>query len=453
MQDSTLLPPESRETGWRVRRQWVQHAESSTDGKEGIETMGKPIEPLLERLLELLEAEGLVTANQRERLHTAIERGMSPQEAVVKVPMVEPLRLATLLARAGQELRDTAPPAPETTELTDDEIDELVRANAANKAALPTFAPPDLDDDDAPVLEIDPNALPSSVSLGNGESFDLINLGPATEFAEKTTDPFAGIPVVELDLGLDDGPTAEVDLVVESPVVPTTPPLLDNDIDLDLDIDLHHPPAAGAADLDPDLDLSAPADVDPEISDVLDEVFSASCDEVPPPPPEQRVSRSSDMVDIKGLQARPVVESTSAVPRTLQPPGEPGEYPVRGTMNTFDLANDEGIGLIARVNQLFAHVIEISGQGFVLDRSRPDNNYCIYNGQWQLEEQRTVEDKELEKMINRIRAMGKLESWKRHSPQRGQFMLRHAGEDWRVLVESNPSRDGRDVLTVYLLAD
>ncbi|MCC5877691.1 MAG: hypothetical protein JJU11_15835, partial [Candidatus Sumerlaeia bacterium] len=280
--------------------------------------------------------------------------------------------------------------------------------------------------------------LPDDFSLGDFEDeIDINESSTATH--PLAVDPGGFDP--DEDLILPDDPPTDV------PPSSSQEPKLDTDFDfdgLDDDLDLSFDPPHAA----PPSQVS-----DSEVESALDDVFSNLNDDDDGNQSSLGVDTSS-IDGLRGLKARPIRESGSsdAVPITLKLPDDPESYD-RGKLVTFNLYDDEGINLIHDVNQRLLRVIEISGQGMVLDRSRDAQNFRVYNAKWMLEEQRTLSEPEIDKMINRVRVMARLEAWKRNELQKGQCLVTAGSNCFRLLVESRPIKPGREVLTLYYMAE
>lgn len=393
-------------------------------------------------LVQLLLKEELITPAQAKRLARSLGKGMDPNEAVHVTPLVEPVKLASLLA----SLRGAPdePPAKAKEE-------EPTEAAPPPPPREPTPLPGDVID---AALELDEmDLLP--VDLDDGEAFTIQDLGPVSEQDADAPSP-SGDDIPEYDLDAElilpggkeaDGPAAEAAEAPPPEEAPAPadalPELEDLDGDLDLDLDLDPAPAAEAP---------PPRSMDLDIESALEDAFEpgGEGDPAATPRPLPSSGESGKMVGMDGLKVRPVRESQREdVPATLKAPQPPEHYSGSGRVNTYNLFDDEGINLIHEVNKVLLHVMEITGQGLVLDRGRMDSNYRIYNSRWMLEEQRTIPEHELEKMINRIRVMARLEPWRRNQEQAGQCLVTAGGNTTRLLVESQPLGVGQEVLTVY----
>lgn len=401
-------------------------------------------------LVQLLLEEQLITPAQAKRLARNLEKGMDPNAAVHSTPLVEPVKLASVLSR----LRETPPPMQRKEE-TPPPPPPPPPAEAPPRKEFTPIAGDVID----AALELDEiDLLP--VDLDAGEAFSIKDLGPVGAHEEREQPSAAGIDVHEVDLELNlEEPSPPEGKAPKEPEGKNADSGLPSGFDLEADFELpeDHSPAGGEVDLDLDLDLDVdpPPDeaeqdrvIDTDIVSALDDAFENAGGNGPP------AGEGAQPESMEGFRARPVRESRrDDVPATLKAPEPMEHYAGSGRVNTYNLFDDEGINLIHEVNKVLLHVMEITGQGLVLDRGTMDNNYRIYNSRWALEEQRTIPEHELEKMINRIRVMARLEPWKRNQDQAGQCLVTAGGNTTRLLVESLPLGVGKEVLTVYFVEE
>lgn len=449
------------------------------------------------RVLAVLLEEGLITSGQAKRIEKQLDKGVNLHEALHKTPLVEPVKLSSIMGRirVEDESREevekpelpTEPPAPPPRTPAPPPMEEQPTGNIRD------FTPIVGDVIDA-ALELDDSDL-MPLDLDDGDKFVIEDLGPVSGDDIEEHDPSGeGVPVVELELDLDSPVSGrETPQEVELPEDLTSSGLDDEldlddpstaahvidesykDLDIDEDLILPDDPSTkvsvvtnGLDDdfdfdgLDDDLDLSfdapqplasPPSNVaDEDVDSALEDVFGSLGDD------EDKLAGpgidTSSMEDLRGMKVRPIRDSASsdAVPMTLKLPDDPEAYD-RGKIVTFNLYDDEGINLIHEVNQRLLRVIEISGQGMVLDRARDENNFRVYNSKWALEEMRTLSEPEIDKMINRIRVMARLEAWKRNELQKGQCLVTAGSNCFRLLVESVPIKPGRETLTLYYMAE
>jgi hypothetical protein len=145
----------------------------------------------------------------------------------------------------------------------------------------------------------------------------------------------------------------------------------------------------------------------------------------------------------------------SASPAAPASPGDldPAHYARTGiSPSTYDLADDEGIPLVSRVNALFAEALDTGVRQIVL-RSVPEGIALQFVSQPNTAgTSRLLEREEGDRICNRLKIMARVEPW-RKAPQKGTFHLLHHKRQFRVLVDIlAPSRPAEpEELQLFLL--
>jgi len=348
-----------------------------------------------DRAITLLVQQGLITDSQAKRLRTAVKRGMALGEAVVKTPMVDPVKLITIQSMVAQNLPVAPPQEP----------------------AKPPLAPdPDMD------LEVDLIDDREPLKIGNDE-FRIKNRGPVGSVSD------------DLDLDFDD----EANMETVGPASPIRPKLPS--------IDLAEAPTLSKGEIDDlaDSDFEFP---DPEplaaeereqfkeqVDSLLDEAFD---------------TKSKPRI-VKPSHGTPAPPMPSYVSPRLEPLADKESYREgKRQIQTFDLADDEGINLIRQVNEIFERAINGNASAFQLVADAVPQNLRMFDANGRISSEDSIDADSIEKVVNRIKVMARIEVWRRLPVQKGFLRLIHAGTSWECFLKSETEAERKEVVTVYL---
>lgn len=420
-----------------------------------------------ERLLQQLIDQHLITISQLARVRAAIKRGASLHEAIAKTPLVDPLKLASVESLVASQSSGSR---------------EVKKLTLPPPAAPPPVAPPPpppvaLDDD----FELDFDQ-PSTVKLGS-ESFELRDLGPVgsqVDHDEEASQSIGSVSTVRFQPKIPASPAPlppdlDEDLMLpgdESHAAPSVqaggdrPEMLSDELDLPEEFKpkaapAPAPPAAPAAPKPPaprrpkipELPASMKdMDVDFEIPQSL----SKAAGSVKPGPPAQlstgfdaEVSRALDhAMDAPGQETPGAPNDEFAVLHQLH---ERDTYrsPAK-SMQVYNTSDDEGINLIREVNEIFGAVLDEGGRGFLIDARRTDRNLIIYNESSALAHYQTIAPERIDKVINRLKVMARLEPWRRQNAQKGHFRIIHKGMNHNAYIRTDPRTAEKEVIVIHL---
>lgn len=404
------------------------------------------IAPKDEKLLQLLTEHGLITTAQASRVKNALMRGVDMIEAIHATPLVEPLKLASMQSLLAAHSTDAAP---------------LAAATAPSSPKVPRpFTPihPELDEID---LELDIDHGPT-LNLG-GESFELRNLGPVESKDELDLDLATGAhdqsPVeLDEDFILPDSEDHRAD---HTPPAKTSRPISEASLD-DLDLPEEHPstpaksrsrrpappPEPSPEELDAEMDVPASLSKNVPLSSIkLSTGFEAEVAEL-----------IDGAMDVKSQPAKAGRADRPKIPElpeeefdVLMSIGNHEEFssPLK-TTQTYSTSDDEGINLIRHVNEIIGSVLDQRGQGFLIDSRRTENNLILYNPAGGMARRQTIESPMIDKVINRLKVMSRLEPWRRQKAQKGIFKFAHKGINGTAYVQAEPMENEKEVLIVRL---
>jgi hypothetical protein len=369
-----------------------------------------------EEVLRLLLKEQLITKVQETRLRAGLKRGMSLNEAVSRTPLVDTVKLASIQSIATQNL-DLHPQEPERSS----------KSGRVHK----------LGSDGGETLgDIDPEL----------RGFRIENLGPVKERDEPPPQIDDGVPTYDLEdlqahASGDTDEFDDLDLTDEDSIGDTATGLEDLDLDLDDDIELKSvergPVAAGEDEIET-LRIFPKKKDDPKNQEFLREVDSALEQAF-----EKKTtgSRSSAEVPVRNAASEDM----------LEPLADPAAYMPTGSAaaQTYDLADSEGITLIEKVNGIFIKAVQNDDSGFRLDPARQTGNLQRFGSDQRASNAETIDHAVIEKVINRIKVMARLEPWRPQATQKGMFRVRHEKHKAGVYVQADPAED-REVLTVHI---
>lgn len=251
----------------------------------------------------------------------------------------------------------------------------------------------------------------------------LARRGPVvTELAQEPahmTDTAVPTDLDELDLPTEIAPAG-------------TPP--DDDLDLDLDHGPEPvPPAATARKNEEDdidtmrflLKPKAPKIEQQEVGSLIEEAFDS------PKPAPAAAQKSKPDLKLTPLKQKEEYTGAGAKP------------------HNYNLADDEGITLISEVNAILSRCLEHGGIGFVMETSLPADNLRLYGLDGSLKEEQTLESALLEKVINRMKVMARIETWRRLDNSRGVFRATWKASSAMFYVHGETMSSG-ERLTVHL---
>ncbi len=326
-------------------------------------------------LIETLEREGLLTADQAKRVSAAAQSGKDLTWALRNLPLVEPLqfmkaqRLAGVKKTGGTDTGDIEPFTP-------------MVAHGAEPAS----------GGEAPGSK-----APLRPAAG-GEP-------PSPRLVRPVTDPGILRERVATDLG-------EVEEV--------------NTLDLQGDLDID----SGFAGIGTPLDPSAPAPATPPPVAAMPAASLGTLDPLPAPP----------------ARVRPPTDPGAATP-------DPQAYMRPGiAVPIYNLADDEGIPLVKRVNALLAEALDEGIRQVNLRFGRRGAILSYISEVGTSGRYVEMETAEGEKTANRLKIMARIEPW-RKPPQKGCFILQRNRRQVRALLDILASAEdpAREELTLFFL--
>ncbi len=395
--------------------------------------------------VDLMVEQGLITNAQADRLKTLLKKGTSLGEAVIKTPLVDPIKIASIQSLAAQrqaaQTEEKLPAAgPEAIAETDD-IDDLEI---------------DLIDDSEPInMGKDKFQIKNLGPVGSKEAEEALSGKKPSARADLESLDMVELPEIEQKIFEPDKSKSSKQISSEknkrlpSPesMAPTWP---NQDIESDFDIeddleflanDETHPPFGTAPpppQEDKDKKLVLPSSRDQkefgqQVGSIIDEAFKDTDLDIPSAPESQKEKKPAAPA---GLSKLPPLEN------------QHDYYNPAASQKTFDLSDDEGINLILEVNSILSKAIDASAAGIVIEADSGSENLKIYNAVRNLVQEDSIDPALLEKIVNRIKVMGRIETWRREQLQKGSFNLVHQGRRHRAYVHSE-NADGMPRLIVY----
>lgn len=446
------------------------------------------------KVLELLIKENLITENQLSRIRIALECGMMMLEAMEKIPLVDPIKLAGIQTIAERSPKETPQPQePHPPSLDDAKVLELDEMDAnpieldsgsfkienlgpvgANAEKIPPCKP----DNDTPVkktptekneissmvfeirgkLETTADVLEERIKKRKKEQAPMDWQGkdgvPYTEKIQKTdAEPFA------IDPSMD-----EVEIPKEfHDEIPSTEKLIDFNLDLDLDFDFDEPIE------EPTQKSISGLNIPP----LMQEKTAISSEEEEE---HEKQRFAKDLVDAVGKQGlnteyrEEIARAMSSVlddafndsldnslhgkddddSERLPPLGSMDGYKnPTTTVGVFDLSDDEGIAIIAEVNQFLGDCLEKGEGGFILSPKEEEENLKYFSKIPKLVAVDTVEKTKLEKVLNRLKVMARLESWRSNESQKGLFKTKQDSSETAIYMDAEKDDDGGRIIVHF----
>lgn len=364
-----------------------------------------------ERVLQLLVEQEQITRAQADRVRALLKRNTPIAEALQKVPLVDPIKFASAQALAAKEpaLSPQEPTPPATVgAVEDDDLDlEL-----------------DLVDDLEPIdTESGPFKIRNHGPVG-GKKISDEERESLKEFFEPAPSS-SDIPKIT--------DVADEDFVATWPSKKIAD-ALDADFDLD-DLDDTEEP------LPPKLPPASGEKFGEEVSSILEEAFDVQ-------------------ISLPGDKGRKPAEKKPAAPAAKEPVGR---MPALGDKDAYqsrsvnpkpvNLADDEGINLIREVNAIFTRAIDAKSKGFMLASLPAEDNLKLFDAAGRLADQESLEQAQAEKIINRIKVMARIETWRRDAQQLGSVRVLHQGLTYRAYVNAETDAVGTEALIVHLEAE
>ncbi|CAN5453674.1 hypothetical protein BH09SUM1_BH09SUM1_06660 [soil metagenome] len=351
-----------------------------------------------QRLLDLLHDDDLITKAQQTRLYASLKRGMPLSEAIIKTPLVDPAKYTVMAEQAAKEA---------SFEETDREIPPIVNSSPIpeSKAVAPEPPPPT-----AAAVEEAKELMEEKFQAPQGTDLDdELDLGD--DFMMPDDAASGDVLAKDANTDLDDDFIFPDDEVTPLPIPPPA---------------ASKKAARNSKDAVPKLPEKPPAASTPASTAALEEAFA-----------RERLAHA---------------KATGAIPLVFPPKlhsVDPSIYSLgRKQVATYDLTHDEGIDLIAKVNDLLGEALMAERRGILIDLSKTGKNAGLYDPKGALEEEREIPKEIVEKMANRIRMMSKTPA-PTTDARRGQCILTFDGEKSRALVETQLV-DGKELLVIHL---
>lgn len=366
-----------------------------------------------ERVLQLLLEQEQITRAQADRVRALLKRNTPLAEALQKVPLVDPVKFASAQALAAKE------PAATPQEL----------------ASAPTLGAVEDEDLD---LELDLVDDVEPVETGSGP-FKIRNHGPvggkkiSDEEKQSLKEFFEPAPSSSDIPKITD--VADEDFVATWPAKKIAAALPD-DFDMDLD-DIDDTDES----LSPKLPPASGEKFGEEVSSILEEAFDVQ-------------------ISLPGDKGKKTAEKKPAAPAAA---GPVGRLPALGDKEAYqtrnanskpvNLADDEGINLIREVNAIFTRAIDGKCKGFILAATAAEENLKLFDEAGRLSDQETIEQAQAEKILNRIKVMARIETWRRDAQQLGSVRLLNEGLTYRAFVNAEADAKGVESVIVHLEAE
>lgn len=344
------------------------------------------------KILDLLAADGALTADQARRVRAQVGRGKPLAEALQSTPLVDPLQLA----KAQQKAADANPV-----------LGAAARSNMAEHALASVES-----SDEETINEM----LKKSPEVRRPKI-------PALDGDPKPAAPAADAPRRPKIPSLDPEPKPAAPAAGEPPRRPKIP-------SLDPQPKAAPAPAAEA----PKGPMNA-ADWDRRLQEAMRARQGGA--EAPAAEPAKTAASSPN--------------TPPGGNRRLELPGSPESFlrPESAKLK-YDLANDEGINLIKELNGLLVELVDMEGRGIEIDGGAKDGEVRFFSGSGALSMQRKLDGDRAMKLINRLKVMARIEPWRKDSPK-GAFEIRHFAARRMVHLQITSRGQDAEVAVCYLI--
>ncbi len=414
-----------------------------------------------EKLLKLMREQDLITASQEARVRQALGKGQSLGEAVSRTPLVDSVKFASLQAYAARqssepvEKEEPGPPPFQPIQAEDD-------LEVALELDLdpPGHALPDLDYEvkDLGPVGAEEDAAPVESSV---EDLDLdLDAGPAAPAAEEK-------PSAKQEFGDPRGgpaaPAAEEKPPQEPPSPPPSAAGPPHEAPAPPPPKPAPPPAAPPPEPAPEPVKRGPVRP-PSVAELRRQALINRKPKAPEPAKAEMEGEVGSILEEAftsaggGKKAAPAAaaakDGQAAGEDELPKPGPVNSYVPRAMrMQEFDLSDDEGISLIRQVNELLCESLDAGDGGVRLALGAGAGpNVMRFRANGRRRAAVEEEPAQVEKLVNRLKVMARLESWRRQQAQRGSFFVSWQGKRRRVLLDSAPGGSGAgETLTVHFV--
>jgi hypothetical protein len=362
-----------------------------------------------------------ITARQAERIAVMVAGGGTLDDALTTLPIL-----------ATRDLKKAMGPKPKKS----------------GRTPLPTKQPPKAPPP-IPVEELDPDLMTGDEDGVDTGEFEALSDETGLTEDSRLTDSAIIKPPATL---LTRDPRELISLTVQEPAGSMLPgeeseetaeiTALGDDFDLDMEDFDFGDSSAEHADLDDDLILpdeetitefpagiAGPSISDTDVSSLLDDVF--------------------DSGDTNPL---PSFAADAPTPSTLLLPINPSDYVKGKAPQVIDLATNSGDSTMSMIYDLLGESLVLGRRGLRLDLTKQRQNVALYDPDGKLEEERTLSSDVLATVAMKAKQLARLLPHV-SEVQKGYCRLEFQGEHARGLVETNGAEPGRDVITVYLIAE
>lgn len=368
-----------------------------------------------ERVLNLLVKQKLITPSQESRLRMWLKRGADISEAIQKTPLVDPVKLASLQSLADHTEREEAPLEP-----------AVVSPATAETAA-------DTPNDDTPSTDWDEKIR--KTPQGSREAVKRIEdsrpqePAPPRIFADDETHPPPFMSAHPTKPFHEARPRPSIDI--------------DADFDRLQETEREFPPPSMSDNPDDEAGLETLSSigkinpVSPADGEMMDEVDSILDEAFQKKQAQKRESRHGQAIEDY---------------ETIAPPGDRESYrrDDAPTVQTYDLTDDEGIPLIQQVNEVLARALARNAQAILIDPRLKHSNVKIYSNDYRLVGEETLHEDMVDKVLNRLKVMARIDPWRRHSPQKGSFKMVRGQRSANGCVRTGPLPDEQETIAVYI---
>ena len=385
-----------------------------------------------EKTLQLLLKQELITEAQGKRLRGRMRRGMSLAEAISKTPLVDPVKLASIQSLAAHSENQEQPQEPIRRE-SSREIPRM-HTGASEQKPESTIETPN-----ASSRRQSSSASAQVAKLAEEETAPPVSGAPSPASAAETDSnlseldeiDFPGLADERIDLDLDDLDMEETDVQTEGgPGMLAGPRPASSEDDIDT-LRMHAPDALKNAGKEEGKDEDFAGEVDLVIEEVFDKKEKKQKGFAPLKPEEAITDFSTDVLPALGNRENYQPRAGVAV-------------------QTFDLEDDEGINLIQQVNEILTTSFREGDAGLIIDPGQDPAVLKRYGNSRRLSSEEVMETDMVEKIVNRLKVMGRIEPWRRQATQKGVFRIRHRGKEASAFVQSDPGSESPDLLVIQI---